>query len=281
MIPIIETMVRLSVLLILLLQTSHGLGYLGGRSVASARIRRPFCNLGAHRRKQRFSSSPQRSPTSRHNPDTFRHLPLKALPSALALRAGATTTAIPVTGNLSLLSGVAVALVGLNGLLMLASPGALDGIFGIQVKEGTIGRYIQQSNGAILLGQSIGLFLTLFTKLSPIKAIGLSLLPRLLYFTFFCVKANLSKNLMAGNFLSINTLTMAWAIFSMTVGVGRPTWAASVFCTMALFKATYLLTLPAKATKKYLGRDLTGKLLGNRTTGALLFCWLITFRCNL
>jgi hypothetical protein len=165
---------------------------------------------------------------------------------------------LPVMGRLAWLAAVSTVLAGLNGILRLVNPEGIWKTYGIPCQDGKMGRFLQQMNGVVLVGHSLGLYLTLFTTLPPVKAIGISLLPRFLYLAAFCLSANKSDVGVEGNFLSINTLTMAWAVLSMTTGVGNPVMAATLFSTMALVKAAFLLDKPAEATKKFLGRDLTG-----------------------
>jgi hypothetical protein len=182
----------------------------------------------------------------------YRHSPLSSL---AILRGGAilpiskTTVAKVCTGFLAF-----------NGVALLLSPiQFIKKQYKItDVEKNSVETYFLRAIGAISIGVSINVYLSLIDNMTAQKAMGFALLPRFLYVLKSSLLGKDLEKLGGSNkFLSTNEIVMGWTTFSLLTGAGNPTLSAKIFSCMAMLKGLFFVAKPEMAAYKFLGLDVS------------------------
>lgn len=140
--------------------------------------------------------------------------------------------------------------------LLLAPIATLKKCYKIDIEQDSLETYILRAIGAISIGASVNVYLSLIQNMTAQRSMGFSLLARFLY----VLKSSLlGKDLVkfggSKKFLSTNEVVMAWTTFSLITGAGNPIASAKVFSCLALLKGSFLAINPVAAADKFLGVD--------------------------
>ena len=182
----------------------------------------------------------------------YHHSPASSLTT---LRGGAI---LPVSKTA--VAKVCTGFLAFNGVALLLSPiqfvkkqYKIDG-----VEKDSVETYLLRAIGAISIGVSVNVYLSLIENMTAQKAMGFALLPRFLYVLKSSLLGKDLEKLGGSNkFLSTNEVVMGWTTFSLLTGVGNPIVSAKVFSCMALLKGLFFVANPAKAANKFLGLDVS------------------------
>jgi hypothetical protein len=163
--------------------------------------------------------------------------------------------AVAAVSRINAITHVSSVLGILNGIMYLFFTDRLEKIYGYVTEPGSQPRFVHRGVGAIALGQGLSMHFALIRKASPLTAIGVALLPRLLLSYYLTLIGE--KRSYVGNFLKTNTALMTWVCLSVFIGVGNPPVAAKVFTTFAVFKGAYLSLAPVSAAKRFFETDVS------------------------
>jgi hypothetical protein len=146
-----------------------------------------------------------------------------------------------------------------NGASLLLSPIAfLQKLYKIDIEKDSLETYLLQAIGAISIGMSVNVYLSLIQNMTAQKAMGFSLLVRFLYVLKSSLLGKDLKRLGGSKqFLSTNEVVMGWTTFSLLSGAGNPIVSAKVFSCLAFLKGLFLVVNPVAASNKFLGVDVS------------------------
>jgi hypothetical protein len=171
-------------------------------------------------------------------------------------RGGGRAIAVAAMSRINAITHVSSVLGILNGIMYLFFTDRLENIYsGFVTEPGSQPRFVHRGVGAIALGQGLSMHFALIRKASPLTAIGVALLPRLLLSYYLTLIGE--KRSYVGNFLKTNTALMTWVCLSVFLGVGNPPVAAKVFTTFAVVKGLYLSLAPVSAAKRFFETDVS------------------------
>jgi len=108
---------------------------------------------------------------------------------------------------------------------------------------------LMQGAGAMPIGTAIMLFCSTFDSISPQMAVGLGLLPRLLYFIIFVWKFRRTKVMIATTAMTLGCTT------SLLKGTKTAALSCKIFSTFALVKGLFMALAPKAALGKFLEEE--------------------------
>lgn len=191
------------------------------------------------------------------------------------LRGGALAVSKPIVAK------ACVGLLALQGVSLLFSPVLVSKrLHKIDIQEDPLETYLLRAIGAISIGMSVNIYLSVVQNMQAQRAMGFGLLPRFLYILkSSLIGKDLEKLGGSNRFLSTNEVVMAWTTFSLLTGAGNPIVSAKVFSCMALLKGAFLFIDPVAASKKSLGIDVSTE--GTRIMANFIFSLVAYYLCFL
>ena len=194
-------------------------------------------------------------PHSRHVHWKARNVVQSSSPIATLrmLRGGAITVSTQIVAKAC--SG----LLAFQGVSLLLAPILfVHRFYKIDVDKDSLETYLLRAIGAISIGMSVNIYLSLIRNMPAQRAMGFALLPRFLYvLKSSLIGKELEKLGGSKKFLSTNEVVMAWTTFSLLSGAGNPFVSARLFSCMAFLKGAFLVLSPVAASKKCFGIDVS------------------------
>jgi len=143
----------------------------------------------------------------------------------------------------------------LHGVALILAPTLfVEKFYQIDIEKDSFETYLLKAIGAISMGVSVNVYLSLIQNMTAQRAMGFSLLPRFLYvLKSSLLGQDIEKLGGSKKFLSTNEVVMGWTTFSLLTGAGNPIVSAKVFSCMALLKGAFFVLNPVAASNKFLG----------------------------